>query len=431
VKFSPILIAACLLSARPLRAQEQGGTEASAGMTSGSDGAISCPAQLAPPTTPDEAAALDQSAYGAEEALAEAPPEPDSETRPWTTHFHASVAARYDDNIFISAAHKKSDFVTQPTAGGGMALGDYTAKQFNYLVADYTGMGEIFERHSNEDAYEQTASIEGQARLARLTLKGDFQFQDLADEDIELGARARRQIYTGDLSARYDISDKTYVEATAQNTIANYDLYLDSHDERGGLSFNYLLNPDVTIGLGAMGGVLSVQDSGSQTYEQYLSSIQIAATGKFTGKASGGLEDRQLGNGGSFVTPVFELTGGYTPFEGLDLNLTGFRRVLNSAYYTGYDYISTGMSGGIEYKFSDRIAGAFDGGYENTNYRNIATGGSISRSDNYYFVRPALRYTPSRYWNVEVYSFYRTNASTVATSSFNNTQVGASINLTY
>jgi len=408
-----------------LRAQEDDPAVPSADLNSGSD------AQIAPPTTPDEAAAFEKSVYGDDPASDDNLPGPVAQSRPWKLNLHASADSHYDDNIFISSAHKQSDLVTRLTAGGGITLGDYTTRQDNYLIADYTGIGEFLGRHTNQDAYEQNASFEGQVRFAHLTLHNDFVFQDLADEDVELGARARRQIYTDNFGARYDISDKTYAEVTSQVTIANYDLYLGSDDERGGLSFNYLLNPDVTIGLGGMGGILNVENSGSQTYEQLLSSFEIAATGKLTLKGAAGVEDRQLGNGGSLVSPVFELTGGYQPFEGFDLNLTAFRRILNSAYYTGYDFIATGVTAGLEYQLSPRFSLLLDAGWQSSDYRDAASGADLLRTDEYYFARPAVRYTVSSNCNVEIYYFHRNNSSTVNGSSFDNTQAGVALNFTY
>jgi len=389
------------------------------------------PSQLAAPTTPDEAAALDQTLYGEDQAIADANAEPSAQGRPWKFNLHASIGSRYDDNIFISETDKKADFVTRATTGAGFTLGDYTDKQGNFLTADYTGIGEIFARNTSQDAYEQTGELQGQTVFAHLTLTGDLQFQDLADEDIDTGTRTRRQVYVGDFSARYDISAKTFLEATAQVTVAKYALYLDSDDERGGLSFNYLPDPSVTVGLGAMAGVLHVEDSGNQTYEQLLASLKVAFTDKFTLASSAGVEDRQLEDGGSFVTPVFQLTGDYKPFAGLDLTLTGYRQVLNSAFYTGSDYITTGVSAGVRYDLSSRFSLLLDGGYQNSAYRAVTTGASIARTDNYYFVRPAVRYTASSHCNVELYIFHRDNASTVGSSSFINNQVGVTVNFAF
>ncbi len=421
-----------LLALGALRAQEL--ADPSADADTGVDTDLSTPAspaQLAPPTTPDEAAAMDQSLYG--DALAEtsAPAEPEAQVRPWKVNLHAGADSYYDNNIFISHNGKRSDLVTRLSAGGGLTLGDYTARQYNYLIADYTGIGEIFDRNAYDDAYEQTASLLWKLNFGHLTLTGEFELQDLADEDIDIGTRARRQISTGDFAARYLVSEKTYIEAIARLAMAEYTRYLDSNDELGGLSFNYLPDPDVTVGLGATAGVLNVQDAGSQTYEQLLGSAEFAPGGKFTLKADGGLEARQLQDGGTLVSPVFELTGDYKPFDGLDLSVTGFRRVENSASYTGVDYISTGVSAGIEYQLPSHFTCRLDGGYQHAGYRDVATGATISRTDEYLFVRPSLRYTASRFLNVELYYFRRNNASTVTGSSFEDTQVGMAVNLTF
>jgi hypothetical protein len=433
VKIILLTAAAALLAMAVVRAQDAADVAPAPDATSGIDG-TGQPAtvpQITPPTTPDEAAALDKTLYGEEDSATDAGAGPEAQSRPWKMNFHASAGTYYDDNILISSTGREWDSISTLTGGGGLTLGDYTARQDNYLIADYTGIGELFGRHTNEDAYEQKALLESQVRIAHLTLSGSFQFQDLADELIDIGTLARQRTYVGDFSARYDLNEKTYLAASAEITVADYDLYLDSNDERGGLSLNYLPDPGVTIGLGAMGGILNVEDSGSQTYEQLLASLRADVSAKFTFKAAGGVEDRQLEDGGSLVTPVFELTGDYKPFDGLDLSLTGYRRVLNSAYYSGYDYIATGVSVGIQYAFSPTLTALFEGGYENFTYRETSTGASISRADNYCYVKPALRYAGAHWWDIELYYLYRTDNSTLSASSFNDTQAGAALDLNF
>ena len=380
--------------------------------------------QITAPTTPDEAEALDQTIYGGDEAADEAAAEPVAQGRSWKVNLHASAGTRYDNNIFIASTGKQADIVTGVTAGAGLTLGDFTDKKGNYLIADYTGIGEFFERHTNQDAYEQNASLEGKVNLAHLTIQGNFSFQDLSEEDIDVGTRTQQDISFGSLAVRYDISDKSYVEATGQVTLDDYQTYLDSNDERGGLSFNYLPDPDLTVGLGVMAGVLHVEDSGSQPYEQLLASAKMNVTDKFTLIADAGIENRQLVNGGSLTTPVFQLTADYKPFEGLDLSLTGYRQVVNSASYSGYDYISTGVTANVRYELSSRFSVLMGGGYVNMNYKDSSGAAGISRDDDYFYVRPAFRYTASQYWNVELYYLYSEDDSTLATSSFNDTQVG-------
>jgi hypothetical protein len=439
------MIAATLLALSALRAEDPDLVAQSVDLGSGTDNLLmpsdsaddapsmdSAPTMgINPPTTPDEAQSLDQTLYGQDLALDQAPSEPDAQSRPWKVNLHASAGSYYDDNIFISPTGRQSDFVTLLSLGGGLILGDYTTRQDNYFVSDYTAIEEIFERHSNQDSFEQSASLQGQLVLAHLTLHANFELQDTADEDIDVGTRARRQIYTGQGSARYDVSDKTYLMATAQVTISDFAAYIGSNDERAGLSFNYLPDPNLTLGVGVLGGVLNVDNSASQTFEQLLASLQIAATGKFTFDASAGVEDRQTPDNNGFVTPVFQVDGNYKPIEGLNLTLSAYRRVINSAFYVGSDYIATGVSMGAKYELSERFTVLLEAGYMNADYRSVSAGAGISREDNFIYVRPALRYMASKYCNIDLYYFYRNDASTVRTSAFNDAQVGVSVNFSF
>jgi hypothetical protein len=270
-----------------------------------------------------------------------------------------------------------------------------------------------------------------QLLFGHLKVNADFTFEDATEDNIDIGARIRRKIYTGHAGVRYDISDKTYVEVTGQVTIADYQTYLDSDDERGGVSFNYLLDPSVTLGLGATAGVLHVQDSPSQTYEQLLVTMQVDVTDKFTLSASAGGEDRQTPTQGDLYTPVLDLTADYKPFQELDLSLSAFRRFENSAYYAGSDFISTGVSAAAKYALSERFTLMLQGEYANCDYRDVSTGTGISRNDNYLSIRPAFRYTASSNCSVDLYYFYRDNESTYAGSSFTDTQVGVDFTFTY
>jgi hypothetical protein len=441
VKILVVITAVALLSVSTLLAQDMDDAAepglpakaSSSDLATDSDNSLlpTSPVEIAPPTTPEETESLDQRVYGEDQALTEAPPEPEAQSRPWKVNLHASDESYYDDNIFISPTGRQSDFINLLSLGAGLTVGDYTARENNYFTSDYTASGELFAKHTNQDAFEQNVSLEGQVKLAHFTFRADVQIQDTTEANIDIGSRVRSQTYTGHASARYDISEKTYIEATAQIIVSHYSSYIGSNDERGGIAFHYLPSPRVTVGIAAMGGVLNVAGAPSQTYEQILASFQMAATGKFTIDASAGVEDRQTSHNKGLITPVFDLTGAYKPFEGLDLTLAAFRRVVNSAFYAGADYIATGVSAGAEYQISSRFKLLLDAGFMNCDYRDVATGPGIARDDNYIFVRPALRYTASSYCDLELYYFYRDNGSTVNSFTFNDNQVGISVNFKF
>ncbi len=430
-----LMTAATFLALSSLRAQNADGEVPSADMDSGSDTSALPPvpatSDIAAPTTPQEASALEESLYGAEEEQNEAPASPEAQSRPWKLNYHAGVETRYDSNIFITSANRQHDVLTDIIAGAGVTLGDYTAQQGNFLITDYTGVGEFFGTHSSQDAYNQKGSANTQIVLGHLTLKASFSLEDAKEENIDIGARARSEFYIGNFSGRYDISDKDYLEATGQFTVANYQGYLDSDDELGGLSFDYLPDPSITVGLGATAGVLHVQDAPSQTYQQLLASLKVDVTDKFTMTASAGGEHRAASVNGDIYTPVFDLAGDYKPSEELDISLLAYRKLEGSASYVGSDFISTGVSASVRYDLSARFSLMLQGGYENDDYRAVSTGAGVTRNDNYLFVRPAFRYIASRNCSFDLYYFYRNNDSTLATSAFTDHQLGGDVNFSF
>jgi hypothetical protein len=388
----------------------------------------------AAPATAEDAAALAQSYDAPDPAEANGNAEPEAQSRPWKVNLHGTVGTRYDSNVFISSSNEKADLISTVSAGGGITLGDYTAKQNNYVIADYAGTEELFARGTAQNAYNQQALLDTKAIFGHLTVSGTFQFSDTADGSIDIGTRARSQITTGEVSARLSLSDKSFVQADAQVTAAHYDLYLGSDDSRAGLSFHYIADPNLTLGVGGMGGVLNVQDGSQQTYEQALGSAQLAVDSLYTLKVAGGVERRQMSGANSpnsLVTPVLELAGDYKMLQRLDLSLTAYRRVLNSAYYSSYDYISTGVSAGCRYELNPQVTLMIEGGYQNLAYRDAGSGNLLSRTDDYFFMRPALAYAPSHYWSIEVFYLYRADGSSNAASTFTDTQAGANLNVTF
>jgi hypothetical protein len=121
----------------------------------------------------------------------------------------------------------------------------------------------------------------------------------------------------------------------------------------------------------------------------------------------------------------------YKPFEELDLSLSAFREIENSAYFAGSDFISTGVTASVKYDFSARFTLMLQGGYANGDYRDVGGGAGVSRTDNYLFVRPTFRYIASPNCNIELYYFYRDNESTLSNYSFTDTQVGGDVTFTY
>lgn len=386
---------------------------------------------LTAPTTPEEADALLRQMYpDATEPETRTEDQANGSRKPWKLTLHADVAATFDDNIFISRENKVSDMIYTLSPGFTLGLGDFVQREENFLLVDYTATGLLFNDNTQEDAFEQLANLVSQWHFSRLTLGAQFTFQDLAGSSIDVGNRTKRTIYESSLSAKYDVSEKTFVEGDLQNIVSNYATELNSTEWQGHVFFNYKWTPKITAGVGISGGVLDVDLSGQQTYEQALGKLTYITTEKLSFEGEGGVEVRQTSSE-ERVTPVFTVSASYNPFEATTVRLSAYSRTENSASLAGEDYTTTGASLAIHRTIWHRFDVGVSGGYEHSDYENVNGTANASRKDNYFFVQPSIQFDVWSWARAEVFYLYRRNDSTISQSAFADNQVGLQFDFSY
>ena len=391
------------------------------------------PVPTNPPTTPEEADAMLRALYPEESALGAEGEAAKSEVprKRVNVAFRTSAAVTYDDNIFISPDDKQGDFIFSLTPGVTVGLGDYFERREAFLLFDYAATGLLFAEHSSENAVEQQAYIEGQYRLAKLTLGGEFRFLDLSGSNVEVGGRVERRFYQTSLFAKYDLSDKTYLDADFRHTVVDYETLLDSTESTARFWFNYRATPKLTVGVGAGAGVLETDRSGQQTYEQALGRVAYTPTEKLSFRAEAGVELRQSDEVDGRVNPVFSLAATYLPFAETQVKLSAYRRVESSAILVGQNFTITGVRAEITRRIKGRFDVALAGGYEHTDYNSVARSSGNSRTDNYFFVRPSVRFPITRRAQVEAYYLHRQNDSSQSRSGFENNQTGIQVSIAF
>lgn len=396
------------------------------------DQPLTPPVPIAPPTTVEEADALTKMLYTEPDADAtEVPASSEGEpTRPWKLTLHARVSGIYDDNIYISARHRQADFVSVLSPGLKFAWGDWLAQKGNFVVFDYTLSGLIFADHPSQDTIEQEADADAQWALAHLTFTFHFGFQDLSSPDIDVGNRTRRRLYQTALLNKYDLSEQTSLEANLYNNFSDYETRLSSDESTARFWFDYHPTPKLTFGPGLAVGYLTVEDSPSQTYERILGRVTYAPTDKLSFEADGGLEIRQTEDGDR-VNPVLNLTGSYLPFEATEFRLSAYRKVETSASLAGENYTSTGVSVEASRTIRASCDLVMSGGYNHSDYQPTIRGRTPSRDDDYFFVRPSVRFAVTSRVNIEIFYLHQENDSTRATSAFRDNQAGARVHLEY
>lgn len=381
---------------------------------------------MAPPTTVEEADAMTATLYPDDREIADpAPANSDGEpARPWKLTLHGGASVIYDSNIFIAPAHRQADLLTTLSSGLRFALGDWLAQQENFLVFDYTLSGLVFASHPSQDTVEQLAMLDAQWRRARFTFALQFRFQDLSSPNVDVGNRTRRRLYETALLNKYEISDKTYIEANLHSNVDDYSREISSTEWIGRFWFNYRSTPKLTFGAGTSVGHLDVEDSPGQTFGQLLVRTSYTATEKLSFEAYGGVEIRHLETGDR-VFPVLNATAGYRPFEATEVTVSAYRKVENSALLAGENYTITGFTAEASRTVRAGCDFIFAGGYNHSDYSAASRRDATSRADSYYFVRPSLRFDVARRLHVEVFYLYQQNDSTYAPTAFQDTQAGA------
>lgn len=408
------------------------------------------PAELASPTNPGLTQHEIEALQGQPEAPAPAVSGQQLAETPRRLHYGVTVTVRgiYDDNINISNVVHEDDYYFSIEPSVFFRYGDDTAEGNNAFSFIYRPQIFLFVNNSENDAVQHLIRVQANHNFGRLTvaLSQDVQILDGADlnslsdptghnANIDVGQRARHNIYTTQISDSYDLTGKLFLSNSIGLYIDDYEgSFIDSRNIYGNLFINYRYSDKLSIGLGGTAGYNpGEQGNPDQTYEQANVRANYAATAKVSVTASAGVEFRQFENDtrGTYVTPVFDLGASYQPFDGTAITLSGNRRVQNSASLGGQDYTTTNIHLAIAQRFLRRFSLGLAVGYENSEYFSTFQGVNATRSDDYYYVQPSIDATIARWWTAGGYYLYRQNSSSLSFFSFDDNQVGFRTTFTF
>ncbi len=372
-----------------------------------------------------------------------------SVARPFKYSFRLTLRGIYDDNINLTENNRLSDYYFAIEPGITVGFGDVINRQENYVRLDYAPSFFIYSDHSERDAVQHLVRLDGRYRFRRLTLdfSQDVQLLDGTDlsttttsgnignfVNLDVSSPTRVNIFTTHLDANYELGGKTFLTGGLTYTNVDYETLISSRYYAGNIFINYNYSPKLVIGVGGSGGYTDVDSPNpDQTFEQANVRVSYQATGKISLNASAGVEFRQFQDSsrGGYTSPVYELGATYQPFDGTTLSLTGSRRSLASAVLSNQDYAASSIIFGARQRFLQRFFVGVTAGYENSEYFTTIGGGSASRSDDYFFVQPAVDFAVTRFWTAGLYYLYRENDSSLNGFSFYDNQVGVRSSLSF
>jgi hypothetical protein len=363
-------------------------------------------------------------------------------SRKWKVTPHVVLKTGFDDNIFISAQNRQSDFFGVLSPGIAFGLGEFRqhlkefgsyAQQYEdhpreeavffetrrFFFANYTASAIAFVDHSEENAVDHDVSLAGRWTFQKLSLGFRAGLQTLSNSDIDVGGRVKRTITDTEITARYEFSEKTSMEANFSRLGLNYEQALDSTEWKNQNWVNYRVFPKTQLGVGLAVGRLEVDEGAVQSFEQGLVRAHYLGTGKLSFDGELGVEFRQIeDHGGNRTTPIFALGATYSPFVATELSLRGSRRTLASASKAGENYVLTGVEGRIRQRFFQRFYVSTATGYERSAYESVDGRGEANRTDNVFFTRPSLEFDVTKWASMEVAYEFRENDSTNPGSGF-------------
>ena len=359
------------------------------------------------------------------------------------------VHSVYDDNINISNGQQVSDVYTAIEPSISLGFGDFTAREGNFLRANYLLSAFFFADHSEHNALQHVFQLQGQYQMNRLSLALSQSVQILDGTDVrslnsggtfdqrvnlDVAGRTRFNIYATHLNAAYYLTGKTSISAGGDYSAADYHTLISSEVFSGNLFLNYNYSPKFVIGLGGTVGANRVDaPNPDQTFEQVNARLSYQVTGKIDVAASGGVEFRHFDGDlrDEYTSPVFEVLINYQPFDGTQLSLSANRRTLNSAVLAAQDYAVTNFTFAIQQRLLQRFSVGFNVGYENADYFSTVGAAGPNRNDDYFFVEPSISVRVTRFWNVGAYYLHRANESSFDAFSLHDNQVGLRSSLTF
>jgi len=364
--------------------------------------------------------------------------------------FRLNLRGVYDDNIFLTERFKEHDYYFAIEPGLTLGYGDIVERQENYIRLDYAPSIFLFADHSESNAAQHLIRLEGQHRFSRLTLtfSQDVQILDGTNLtsttgttgntptiNLDAGGTTAVDVYTSMANFTYDLSGKTFLSGGLHFDVWDYrNNLISSSSFSGSLYFNYNYSPKLVIGVGGGGGYNWVDaPSPNESFEQVNVRLNYQLTGKISLNASAGVEFRHSENkaNSDHTSPVYELGATYQPFDGTTLSLRGSRHTMNSAVFAGQDYATTSIVFGATQRLLQRVYLGRTVGYENSEYFSTVNGVNATRTDNYYFVEPAVDVMITRWFTVGAYYLHRENDSNAPGFSFDNNQVGIRASFTF
>jgi hypothetical protein len=321
----------------------------------------------------------------------------------WRFHLGLDTSVTYDDNIFIQPTQRQADVYFGVTPIVATGWGTFLADQGTVTgmpsrfpeIAEELGSGNafffryapqavFFARHTDQNAFNENASVAGRWVSGKLTLQAEGRFQTLSAPNIDVGNRINSETTGGLLNLNYQVAQKTSLDSRFSLERDSYQGGLNSTSSVLSSMLNYQVLPKTMVGAGFGLGYTTVENGQDQYYEQGLIHLRYVPTYKITLDLIGGAEVREIQNGPNHATPVFDFTASYAPEDSTVVRLKVSRQISTSVLFDDQDIQATTVEASIRQRFFQKFYLTLSGGVQIDDY--VDAGATASRTDTFSYV---------------------------------------------
>lgn len=352
---------------------------------------------------------------------------------------HMSIRSAYDDNISLSHFNRLADRFIQIQPSLMLGVGE-VAKQETFLMVNYLPNIYRYDDHPEFDSDQHIVRFLGGYKKGNLILRLD---QDVAIlNNIVLAAttaepfslvpsgRTDLDIYATDLSANYNMTPRDFIFSELRMVRTKYEQPLVSSElYTATVYLNHGFSEKLVLGMGVEGGYHAVDfPTPDQTFVRANAHLNYTPGKEFSFDLIAGEEFRDFQNlaRGTYSTPVFGISGAYSPSDNTRIVLNATRQIFNSAAPTAQDYVDTNANAMIRERVCKQLYLAVLAGYEHIEYFNtidLPMPPPTLRAD-YYYVQPSADILLTRYWSFGGYYLRRQNFGSISTVDFFSNETG-------
>ena len=328
----------------------------------------------------------------------------------WKLRVFASGTWRYDSNVFLRNINAQHDMMWSARPGFQYSYGDEKAKL--QILADYNAQFNFYDKFSQQNSLNHFLSLTLNYRMQKTSFRLSGMFNQVTGGDLDVGGQAQRINFTPQLQVMYEVSEKVRVGLTGQLQHTHYNSLLSSTTWRFGLFSDYAFSPRFRLGLQFNQLLQEVQQSGSQSGQDYLMRMEYVASQKLSLNGSGGIHMLHTISAGDATLPIGMLGFKYAMGPKTSLYVNAYARAQNSPSLAGQYFQSEGVLMGLQQQLGTKVNLGADFGYDYSQYHSYLAGLASTRKDHVVFMRPWLKYTLSRHVSMEVFYQHTTNDST-------------------